>query len=209
MGSVRNPHGCYVIGCGEATRIDVPRFCFADRGAICLYKGEERPRRWAGPARERGRTHTRRPALSRSSATQTDASGQAATCKPHAERHAGIANSGSDRTRQSCREQTLKRSASNRARCATTGAGWCNSILRPNPAAACWATRKRRRGGNAPVTCYPAKVGKVRPVGRIERAQRVPRRKASERTVTCEGCKGKPGAAGTRRNPGSMDSSTL
>jgi hypothetical protein len=149
-----------VIGCGEATRIDVPRFRFADRGAICLYREEERPRRWARPARERGRTHTRRPALSRSSATQTDASGQAATCKPHAERHAGIANSGSDRTRQSCREQTLKRSASNRARCATTGAGWCNSILRPNQLCACWATRKRRRGGNAPVTCYPAKVGR-------------------------------------------------
>ena len=68
---------------------------------------------------------------------------------------------------------------------------------------------KRRQAGNGLVTWLRVKVGQVPPVGRIERAQRLPHRKAFERTATYEGIKAKAGDTGTWRNPGSMDSSTL
>jgi len=73
----------------------------------------------------------------------------------------------------------------------------------------CWATRKRRQAGNGLVTCYSVKVGKVRPRGRIEKAQPMLHRKASEAVVTRQDCKAKAGAVGTLRNQGSMNSSTL
>jgi hypothetical protein len=81
----------------------------------------------------------------------------------------------------------------------TTG----NRVLRS------WATMKRHQAGNGLVTWLHVKVGQVPPVGRIERAQRLPHRKAFERTATYEGIKAKAGDTGTWRNPGSMDSSTL
>ena len=59
------------------------------------------------------------------------------------------------------------------------------------------------------MTCYRAKVGQVRLVGRLERAQRVPHRRASERTATYEGIKAKAGDTGTWGNSGSVDSLTL
>ena len=68
---------------------------------------------------------------------------------------------------------------------------------------------KRRTGGNARVTWSSVKAGQVPLTGRTGRAQRLPHRRASERTATYEGIKAKAGDTGTWRNPGSMDSSTL
>ncbi len=59
------------------------------------------------------------------------------------------------------------------------------------------------------MTWSSVKAGQVPPMGRTGRAQRLPRRRASEAVVTRQGIKGKPGDAGTWRNPGSMNSSTL
>ena len=59
------------------------------------------------------------------------------------------------------------------------------------------------------MSCYLAKVGQGRLVGRIERAQRVPHRRASEAVATRQGIKAKAGDTGTWGNPGSMDSLTL
>ena len=64
--------------------------------------------------------------------TRPDPEGRPPPANHTAERHAGSPIQQRP-GRQPGIEQTLKRSASNRARCATTGAGGCNSHLRPNP----------------------------------------------------------------------------
>lgn len=64
-------------------------------------------------------------------------------------------------------------------------------------------------GRQCPGDLVARESGSVPPVGRFERAQRLPHRKAFERAATYEGIKAKAGDTGTSGNRGSMDSSTL
>ena len=71
-------------------------------------------------------------AKSKPNRAESDPRGRPPPANHTAERHAGSPIQQRP-GRQPGIEQTLKRSASNRARCATTGAGGCNPRLRPNP----------------------------------------------------------------------------
>ena len=131
--SAGKAHRCDVIRCGEATRIDVPSILRQD-GIVLPILPEAR-------ALQMGNHGARAPHLRTSGglplgALKAEISRlQRADCHLQTTRPKGHAGSPIQQVedRQSSTEQTLKRSASNRARCATTGAGGCNPRLRPNP----------------------------------------------------------------------------
>lgn len=146
------PRGCCVIGCGEAARNDVPKLfpakpCLArtfspipdkDSRFTGQRRGESPP--CAHPAAcplglaedARSGDAGRIGAKSEPNRVESDPEGRPPPANHTAERHAGSPIQQRP-GRQPGLEQTLKRSASNRARCATTGAGGCNPRLRPNP----------------------------------------------------------------------------